>query len=261
MKKTHTPTNQNSSDEVVKHQIGLSNKPSIIISVLLAIMIAGSIVYFWQRTKNEKVVNKLEEQISSLEMQLSTGKTKSKEIDSNSNWQVYDNTKYGFSFKYPKNYVISEHIENPGYLMEDSVSFGIALTQEIYVMSAQTPLISIQVVQTDKTINQIIDQLKNENKKIATDMTDPGHTYHLSDPPKIINTQTIQIGNFEAIKIDRRLPPGIPNTEVVAYYIQSPDYVFILSANYGTYNSEVDQDGTIEKEELSKIIETFEYTY
>jgi len=180
--------------------------------------------------------------------------------DPTANWEIYENNNYGFSFKYPNNFRINNLIEKPFYTLEEPIVFGIVLTQDVYTNLAQTPVIKVQLVQTNKTINQILDQLKTgiENTKVA--MADPGHMYYGANPPKINSLEVIQAGNFEATKVERYQGPGGPNAQILEYYIKSPNYIFILTANYGTNNPEVGQDGTVEKEVLSKIISTFQFT-
>lgn len=175
------------------------------------------------------------------------------------NWKTYTSTKYKFSFKYPNNFKVRNSIEKPFYSLEEPIVFGIVLTQDIYTNLGQTPAIKVQVVQTNKTINQILDQLKSGIEDTKESMSDPNNIYYGANPPKINSIETIQIENIEATKVERYQGPGAPNAEILEYYIKSPTHVFILTSNYGTNNPDVGQDGTLEKETLSKIITTFKF--
>jgi hypothetical protein len=177
--------------------------------------------------------------------------------DITANWQTYTNEEFKFSFKYPSNFRISNHKEKPFYSLEDTVAFGIIMIQDIYKDMAQTPGIKIQLIQTNKTVNQILDQLKKQVEDDKEYLNNPESTYFGSEPAKINEIETIQDGDIMATKVQRYQGPGAPNAEILEYYIKSPDYVFILEANYGTNNPEIGQDGMLEKETLSKILATF----
>lgn len=180
--------------------------------------------------------------------------------DPTADWEIYENKNYGFSLRYPDNFKVHNLIEKPFYTLEDPIAFGIVLTQDIYVNLAQTPVIKVQLVQTDKTIDQILDQLKTGIENAKEGMADPEHTYYGANPPKINSIEVVQTGSIEVTKVERYQGPGAPHAEKLEYYIKSPNYVFILTARYGTYNPDVDQDGTLEKEVLSKILSTFKFT-
>ncbi len=186
--------------------------------------------------------------------------TPSAKKDETADWEIYENKNYGFFLKYPNNFKVHNLIEAPFYTLEDPIAFGIVLTQDIYINLGQTPVIKVQLVQTDKTINQILDQLKTQIENAKESMTDPEHAYYGANPPKINSIEVVQTGSIEATKVERYQGPGAPNAELLEYYIKSPDYVFILTANYGTNNPDVGQEGTLEKEVLSKIISTFRFT-
>lgn len=178
-------------------------------------------------------------------------------VDPSANWEIYENKNYGFSFRYPNNFKIRNLVEKPFYTLEEPIAFGIVLTQNIYVNLAQTPAIKVQLVQTSKTINQVLEQLKTGIENTKDGMTDPENMYYGANPPKINSIETVKVGNIEATKVERYQGPGAPNAEILEYYIKSPVHIFVLTANYGTNNPDVGQDGTLEKETLSKIISTF----
>jgi len=79
----------------------------------------GSIVYFWQKSVNEKATGNLEQKIASLEKQVSTIKktvvpsqitlnplpsptsTLPSDLEETASWETYANTAMGISFRYP----------------------------------------------------------------------------------------------------------------------------------------------------------------
>lgn len=180
-------------------------------------------------------------------------------LDPTANWKIYENKNYGFSLKYPNNFKMHNLIEKPFYTLEEPIAFGIVLIQDIYANLAQTPVIKVQLVPTSKSINQILDQLRAEIENTKGNMTDPEHMYYGANPPKINNIEAVRVGSIETTKVERYQGPGAPNAEILEYYIKSPTHIFILTANYGTNNPDVGQNGTLEKETLSKIISTFQF--
>jgi hypothetical protein len=233
--------------------------PVIGLLILLVVSLGIAGYFFYQNTH-------LKQQVSQTQPTLSPKATKTPEIpsliptiDPTVNWEIYENKDYKFSFKHPGNFKLSNLIEKPFYNLEESITFGIVLTQDIYTKLAQTPVIKVQVLETNKTIGQILDELKAGIEKTKEGMTDPENLYYNSNPPKIYSTESVRVGGLEATKVERFGGPSAPNAEILEYYVKSPSYIYILSANYGTNNPDAGQDGTLEKETLSKIIATFKF--
>ncbi len=176
------------------------------------------------------------------------------------NWQSYSNSKYGFSLQYPENFAVKNLIEKPFYSLTEEVPFGIALLQNVYSDLSQTPMIKIQVIQTNKTIDQILSLLKSQivtDTEAMKDPSLPGSYYKDAKPPQITSITKEEMGNNQVTKVERYSGPGAPNAELLEFYIQSSTYIYVLTANFGTDNPEIQQDGTVEKETLSKIVSTF----
>jgi len=123
MENTQSLPNRQSTEPFVQQQADQNNNKLFVvitISILLTGLITGSIVYFWQRTANEQVVNGLEQELDSLKEQISTVKkveTVTQPIsqpvlspipttDLTTNWEVYKNTRIGYEIKYPKDFKI-----------------------------------------------------------------------------------------------------------------------------------------------------------
>lgn len=104
---------------------------AIIISVLTTAIITGSVVYFWQKSAKERIVNDLEQKIASLRertsmlprVEPSPRPSKSLALSPtltyiipvasltptttpSASWKMYTNTKYGYSINYPSEYRI-----------------------------------------------------------------------------------------------------------------------------------------------------------
>lgn len=111
-------TNQNlTGPDVQPQQIGSNRKlfVTVVISVLLTSMLTGSAVYFWQKSENEKVVNDLEQKVTSLEEQISTLKkvgtapqpTSSSAADE---MMQYTDPNGRYTFRYPSSWKILDKV-------------------------------------------------------------------------------------------------------------------------------------------------------
>ena len=185
------------------------------------------------------------------------------EPDETADWEVYQNEKYGFSFSCPKNFQLLESDFTRGSLLastyiEDPTLFSLILLQDKYIDSAQTPLISLDVVKTNKTIEQLLDCIRKVINEQAKVLENPGAPYHGALPPEIKSVETVIIGDLEMTKVVHYMGPGAPNPIFLEYYIVHPDYMFVFSANYGDPCGCSDC-GTIEKETLPKILSTFKF--
>lgn len=130
METNQSSANQNLAGSEAKPQQAGSNQKlyaAVVISVLLTSILTGSVVYFWQKSTNEKAISSLEQKIASLEEQISTiNKTKVTPQTTSvpelsptpitkppTNLKTYSNEKYKFSFKYPQNWEIDGSYQDP----------------------------------------------------------------------------------------------------------------------------------------------------
>lgn len=121
MENTEPSTNSNLKETAVQQPVGSYNSRLlvvVVIGVLLTALAAGLVVYFWQKSANEKVVSNLEQKVTSLEKQVSmmqkieiTPEPTSLPVPSltpttepTANWKTYINSEYSFTVKYPQTF-------------------------------------------------------------------------------------------------------------------------------------------------------------
>jgi|GEM_PF-5490420 len=123
MENTQSIPSQQSSTPSAQQHVSQNNSRLFVVvvtSVLVTAALTGSIVFFWQKSANEKVVNSLEQKLTSLEEQISI--VKNAEIvkqpistpalstmpaaDLTTNWEVYKNTRIGYQIKFPQDFEI-----------------------------------------------------------------------------------------------------------------------------------------------------------
>lgn len=96
-----------------------------IIIVIFIALLAGAGAYYYvdeQARLDKEDLNKqitdLNKQLSDLKASPSSSPSVSTTADPTANWKTYTNTKYGFSFKYPKDWVIEEEpVKKQGILI------------------------------------------------------------------------------------------------------------------------------------------------
>jgi hypothetical protein len=125
METQQLPPNQNTAETKAQPpQTSSKNKLFwvVVISVLLAAITSGSVVYFWQKSANNKAINSMEQKITSLEKQISTvnrATTKSQptsspeplsshSADPTANWSLYVDPQNKFEFLYPPTYTLGK---------------------------------------------------------------------------------------------------------------------------------------------------------
>lgn len=98
---------------------------AVIIGILLTAIIAGSGVYFWQKSANEETISSMEQKIASLEEQISAmERMRKKEVPPQpttspaAGWKEYRSTKQKYSVSYPKGWVLKENVNSnyPGMI-------------------------------------------------------------------------------------------------------------------------------------------------
>ena len=182
--------------------------------------------------------------------------------EESADWKTYSNEKYGFSFAYPSNFRLTEGFYSSGLYLEDPTIFELVLVQDIYP-PAQIPVIDLEVVKTDKTIEQLLDYLKEAvNKRAKLQVEDPESPFYGSAPPEIKSIETITIGGLKTTKVVHYTGPGAPLAYLSQYYIMRPGYVFVFSANYDIHCSPgvgIGDCGATEKEILLRILPTLEF--
>lgn len=126
METNQSSINQNltGSEDRLK-QTGQNQKlfVAVVISILLIAILTGAAVYFWQKSKKEKMVNGLEQKIAPLEKQISTmGKDKALPqltVSPVADWETYTNASAGYTISYPKGWTLEENVDpnEPGMII------------------------------------------------------------------------------------------------------------------------------------------------
>lgn len=122
MENIQSSTNQNLAEATFQQQASSNSSSKLLLAVIFGILltavIAGSTVYFWQKSANEKVISNLEQKTTSLEKQISMMQELAMTSESTSpsapsltptsettaNWKTYINSEYGFTVKYPRTF-------------------------------------------------------------------------------------------------------------------------------------------------------------
>ncbi len=230
---------------ILKKQSGFTLLIAILIAVVL--IIAGGAGYYFYLSRGEVLRDKISQE----------------QTNETANWKVYRNEKYGFSFSYPENFQLLEYDFTRGSVIastyiEEPISFSLVLLQDIYIDAAQTPLINLDVVKTNKTIEQLLDYIRKVINEQTKTLKDPRAPYYGAPPPEIKSVEAVTIRGLKMTKVIHYAGPGGPSPIFLEYYIAYPGRVFVFSANYGPPCSYQDC-GTTEKEVLLKILSTFKF--
>lgn len=97
----------------------------------------------------------------------------------------------------------------PFFTLEDPIPFGVRLFQDVNRNKVQAPTIGIQFIKTEKTVNQILDQLMSAIAEHREAFEDPESPYHGAEPPKINFIKEVTIGDLQATKVERYRGQGI----------------------------------------------------
>lgn len=207
METDQSPTNQNPVSAETQLQQANSNNNLLVpvtLSVLLTAMIVGSAVYFWQKSANKKIINNLEQKISSLEKQvpaiksdvatpqpisspsLSPKYTSPSEIDETVDWKTYENKNLGYKFKYPQDWSLQNKQPDSAIGMSDDITFEVAENDRL--------LVRFFTYQDSKVVGKTAEEHLQYYRSLAE--SSDGSTYMtVSSVNKVINQ------NIEGIEI------------------------------------------------------------
>ncbi|MCK4554670.1 hypothetical protein KAU19_06980 [Candidatus Parcubacteria bacterium] len=239
----------------------------IVILIISALIAVGTVGYYSYKTSQE--AEEFCEDLVEIKVKQVMNKTTdlSPEKLAIEDWKIYQNKEYGFSLNYPKNFqLIKKEITRGSVLastyIEDPIPFNLVLIQDIYTDSAQTPIINLDIVETNKTINQLLGHIREVINKQAKLLKNPETLYYGAPPPEIKSAETVIIGDLKMTKVVHDIGPGGPNPIFSEYYMPHHEYVFIFSANYSLHCSlrpGIEDCGMTEKEVLPKILSTFKF--
>jgi hypothetical protein len=93
---------------------------NVLVGALVAILLAGGVgggVYYYMHKQAKDTKAKTDSQIQTLQKQVS-------DLKEAASWQTYTNSTYGFSFKYPAGWTVSEQKISAGDARQYEISFG-----------------------------------------------------------------------------------------------------------------------------------------
>lgn len=178
--------------------------------------------------------------------------------DPTASWEVYTSSEYGFSFRYPPNFSTRQVGWSP-YLYGEQADFYLYLVQDVYKDQTQNPEITVSLIKTDKAAEQYVGNMQSVMDEANGELQDPDNIYFGANPARITGNTAVTVDGTSAIKIERFAGPGAPNASYTDYIVRRGDHLYVLSANYGTNNPDLQQDGTIEKNTLDQILSTFQF--
>lgn len=173
------------------------------------------------------------------------------------NWQTHQNSKQEFLFKYPANYILSD--KNFAVDSESCALFHkLELYKDIYADKGQYPAIALSAIKTSKNPQQFIDDcFEKELTNWRGFQTSQGYLYPQEQEPKIESIIAVSYGSIQAQKVEKLAAPNAPNRKVIEYVFKKDQIIYVLSANYGTFDPEFGEDGS----ELIQILETIFQTF
>lgn len=178
-----------------------------------------------------------------------------------SDWKTYTSDQYEFSFKYPPNYNLKKlsYGYEPFYPFEEDVPATLEITRDVYEHMAQNPAIKVIVISTDKNVSGIIEDLKDSIAKSIEDLDDPDNIFFGMDisGPEIFGERNITVAGIPMAEIDRFGGPGAPNVDFLEYYFEHKGYIILFQANWSRHGADPATNGSIEKADVQKVIETF----
>lgn len=120
----------------------------LITTIVLAVfLVAGGVVFAWQKSTSDKVKTDLQGQINILQNQIQQLTTIP--ADETADWKTYTNTNYGFEIKYPETWSISEKNNIINLINHSETSQKI----EILISSGPPPeTIRDKIIRTEEVI-------------------------------------------------------------------------------------------------------------
>lgn len=126
----------------------------VVLVVILVALISGGGIYAWQANKSTSEKAQLQSQITSLQSQLNQQKTTpattpttttpttTTTTDETADWKTYTNEKYGYSFKYPKGWIVASYSKDEDVVLSDQPGghwlFGVRVSSNTDNLSLET---------------------------------------------------------------------------------------------------------------------------
>lgn len=202
----------------------MSKSGAIVLSVVLTAVIAVSGTYVYMQNKADGEKTDLEAQVAALQSSATTttSATTSATADETTDWETYANEKYGFSFKYPATWKVSDFPTD----QETAQRMSVEPDNEVKGLGLETFSVNIaDLSEQGKTFDEFIQE----------------------------NFQQLKDDKLNGINVKSGINPSI--AEHTEYVIQSGNYAITIAAII-----EEEASSAIDIETASLIAKTFEFT-
>jgi len=193
----------------------------VISIVIFFLLLTGSLTTYFLLKKNDK--KDIPKYQLTPKLVTPTG-TKQEEPITVSNWETYSNKNYGFSFKYPREYQLSENLKNrkPSERME----FGLSLDQ--YTLDTQQPTITLMIQRGTFAMQAILQQIRSQSIEKNYGEID----YLNEDKYILIHDESKVINGITFTKLERFIPKNAPLRFHTEYYTKIEGNTIIIVAEY-----------------------------
>lgn len=164
--------------------------------------------------------------------------------DETADWQTYTDDTYGFTFKYPADYIAENEGLKPRTDDHNMYSGEVRIVWKDYHDLGQAPQISLEIARTNKSFEEYVAQFMT-----PAFVTSSGE--HRPEDVRLDNgIMAKRLGDQNVI-----VATG-PNPYFTTYYFQKNGYVYMLKANYSVDNH---QDYTRETLNAYRIASSFSF--
>jgi hypothetical protein len=199
-----------------------------VVWIILTILIAGGLVYWFQFKK----IPELNKKIDDLQNQVNQLQEQSK--DETADWETYENTKYGYSLKYPKDWFLYDK----GFLNVETKK---------YELPQKTVFID------DKEIEDIPSGSDYPLAAVTINVEDEEFDFNEVKQDSSIAFSTVEVAGEEALKGISKKASDFDQSYGTYYYINHNSKGYIIS--WPNEDASGKHDSTYDK-----ILETFQFS-